>query len=276
MRYAELIRREVDEARPAAGTNILMITGKLAEQGLRRVMAAIDPDDFTYEIRALDIQVAAWLTTDLIIDGLGPIDGFDLMIIPGKVQGDADDIERELGIEVVRGPDCYSELPEFLEAVGLELDADVTPRPRIAVLGDDSEAVARFLKSTYEISEITLGDLIRDGEAQGFDADRIMSHNVMAELVRSRLVGIVPGKGYLLTGYPRTARDLGWLDSMRTRPDAIITCGETDGGLASALGTRSGHISIGSDLPSRDQQVQAYTAIEQLLSACVIKDPGES
>jgi adenylate kinase family enzyme len=276
MRYADLIRRAVDEARPAAGTNVLMITGKLAEQGLRRVMAAIAPDDFTYEIRALDIQVAAWLTTDQVIQDAGDVSGFDLMIIPGKVQGNEEDIQRELSIEVVRGPDCYSELPEFLEAVGLELSADVVTRPRIAVIGSGAAGVAYFLRKTYEVPEITLDDLVRDGEEQGIDADRMMLHNVMAELVRSRLTEITPGRGYMLTGYPRIARDLEWLDSMRAKPDAIITCGDVDPDLLSALGKRSGHIVINTEAPLRDQQVQAYAAVEQLMAACVVKDPGES
>jgi hypothetical protein len=273
MRYAELIRRPVDEARPAAGTRVLMVTGKLAEQGLRRVMAAIAPDDFTYEIRPLDIQVAAWLTADQVIQGVGDVTDFDLLIIPGKVQGDEEDMQRELGITVVRGPGCYSELPEFLEAVGLELDADVTVRPRLAVIGSTSEDVAQFLRSTYEIPLITLADLERDGAEQGIDPDRIALHNVMAELVRSRLVEIAPGRGYVLTGYPRTARDLVWLDSMRARPDAIIACGETGSDLSAALRERSGYIQISADLPTRDQQVQAYAAVEQLMATCIARDP---
>jgi hypothetical protein len=275
MRYADIIRVPVDEARPTAGTRVLMVTGKLAEQGLRRVMEAINPEDFSYEIRVLDQQVAAWLTTDQVAQEIGDVSGFDLLIIPGKVQGDEEDLQRELGIEVARGPGCYSELPDFLEATGLELSADVTTRPRIAVVGSAADGIADFLRRTYEIPQITLDDLTRDGEEQGLDPDRIALHNVMAELVRSRLVVVTPGKGYVLTGYPRTARDLEWLDSMRAKPDAIITAGDVEPALLAALGKRSGHVSISTDLPSRDQQVQAYAAVEQLMDACVVKDPGE-
>jgi hypothetical protein len=275
MRYADLIRVTVDEARPTAGTHVLMVTGKLAEQGLRRVMKAIDPEDFSYEIRVLDQQVAAWLTTDQVAREIGDVSGSDLLIIPGKVQGDEEDLQRELGIEVVRGPGCYSELPAFLEATGLELSADVTARPRIAVVGSAADDISDFLRRTYEIPSITMDDLMRDGEEQGLEPSRVVLHNVMAELVRARLVEITVGKGYVLTGYPRTVRDLEWLDSMRHKPDAIITCGNVDAALLTALGERPGHVSIPTDLPIRDQQVQAYAAVERLMAACVVKDPRE-
>ena len=46
--------------------NILFITGKLAEKGLRTVIESIENKDFTYEIRNLNVNVAALLTTDMI------------------------------------------------------------------------------------------------------------------------------------------------------------------------------------------------------------------
>ena len=68
--------------------NILFITGKLAEKGLRTVIESIENKDFTYEIRNLNVNVAALLTTDMIERRIGNIDSFDEIIIPGRVRGD--------------------------------------------------------------------------------------------------------------------------------------------------------------------------------------------
>ena len=46
--------------------NILFITGKLAQKGLKTVIESIDDKNFTYEIRNLNVNVAALLTTDMI------------------------------------------------------------------------------------------------------------------------------------------------------------------------------------------------------------------
>ena len=46
--------------------NILFITGKLAEKGLKTVINSIEDKNFSYEIRNLNVNVAALLTTDMI------------------------------------------------------------------------------------------------------------------------------------------------------------------------------------------------------------------
>ncbi len=46
--------------------NILFITGKLAEKGLKTVVNSIEDKNFSYEIRNLNVNVAALLTTDMI------------------------------------------------------------------------------------------------------------------------------------------------------------------------------------------------------------------
>ena len=50
---------------------ILFITGKLAEKNLKRVLDNMGDVNFSYEIRNLNINVAALLTTDMITRRLG-------------------------------------------------------------------------------------------------------------------------------------------------------------------------------------------------------------
>ena len=76
--------------------NILFITGKLAEKGLRTVIESIENKDFTYEIRNLNVNVAALLTTDMIERRIGNIDSFDEIIIPGRVRGDLESLKENI------------------------------------------------------------------------------------------------------------------------------------------------------------------------------------
>ena len=45
---------------------VLFITGKLAEKGLKTVINSIEDKTFSYEIRNLNVNVAALLTTEMI------------------------------------------------------------------------------------------------------------------------------------------------------------------------------------------------------------------
>ena len=62
---------------------ILFITGKLAEKGLKTIIDSIEDKKFSYEIRNLNVNVAALLTTDMIERRIGDVNDFDEIIIPG-------------------------------------------------------------------------------------------------------------------------------------------------------------------------------------------------
>ena len=59
----------------------MFITGKLAEKGLKTVINSIEDKTFSYEIRNLNVNVAALLTTEMIERRIGDVDGFDEIII---------------------------------------------------------------------------------------------------------------------------------------------------------------------------------------------------
>ena len=103
-------------------SHILFVTGKLAENNLSKILEDIKEKEFTYEIRCININVAALMTTELISKKLGPINGFDKVIIPGKARGDIKDLQKNLGVLVERGPEELKDLPALFGGESLKYD----------------------------------------------------------------------------------------------------------------------------------------------------------
>jgi dihydropteroate synthase-like protein len=122
--------------------NILFITGKLAEKNIRNILDSIKNKDFTYEIRNLNINVAALLTTEMIYRRVGNIDNFNKIILPGKVRGDIDELAKKLKIEIKRGPEELKDLPVMFGGDPLKHDlskyevhifAEITDAPNMKI-----------------------------------------------------------------------------------------------------------------------------------------------
>ena len=122
--------------------NILFITGKLAENNLKKILERIDNKDFSYEIRNLNVNVAALLTTEMISRRIGNIDNFNKIILPGKVRGDVDKLSKDLDIDIERGPEELKDLPTLFGGDALKYDlskyevhifAEITDAPNMSV-----------------------------------------------------------------------------------------------------------------------------------------------
>lgn len=224
------------EWRPDAGMHVVMVTGKLARKGLERIMKAINPEDFTYEIRVFDIAVAAWIDNQLIIDQIGDLDGVDVVLTPGKLIGDENELSKQLGVKVMRGPGCYSELPVFLEVENFEnITSDDIVRPKLIVLGkpgSGKSTFAQILAQTYEVPLLTVGNMlqtaIKDQEPVGEIATGFLEKgedippNILASLANNRLLDDDAGQGFVMEGYPATARDIQWMQDLKLEFDAIV------------------------------------------------------
>ena len=121
---------------------ILFVTGKLAEKNLRKILDSIEDKSFTYETRDLSVNVAALLTTEMIYRRIGDIEGFDKIILPGKVRGDIDELAKKLNITIVRGPEELKDLPVMFGGSPLKYDlskyevhifAEITDAPNMKV-----------------------------------------------------------------------------------------------------------------------------------------------
>ncbi|ALG68994.1 DUF6513 domain-containing protein [Beggiatoa leptomitoformis] len=93
--------------------HILFLTGKLAEANLRRVLTAIEPLPFTYEVHQLGISVAGLMTAEMIKRRLTDTKQATRIIVPGRCRGDLSLLSQDLGIPIERGTDDLKDLPEF-------------------------------------------------------------------------------------------------------------------------------------------------------------------
>ena len=91
----------------------LFLTGKLAEKSLHKVIEGLPKKSFDYEVLQIGVSVAALMTTDLIARRIKDVSQFDKIILPGRCRGDIGELTRNLGVEVVRGPEELKDLPQF-------------------------------------------------------------------------------------------------------------------------------------------------------------------
>ncbi|MDA0588711.1 MAG: DUF6513 domain-containing protein [Planctomycetota bacterium] len=128
---------------------ILFVTGRLAEEPLRRVVAELAAQTgFEGEIAVTGISVAAlthveWLARKLEITG-----EFDRVILPGWCQGEVARLAEQFGVPFERGPKDLFDLPEWFGAAtkppvdltnyDIEILAEINHAPRMS----DDEIVA--------------------------------------------------------------------------------------------------------------------------------------
>jgi hypothetical protein len=95
--------------------HFLFVTGRLAEPALRQTLQALaGADAVVPEIAVLPISVAALATTSWIGRHLAVAPYIERVYLPGLCTGDINELERQLGKPVVRGPDDLRDLPEAL------------------------------------------------------------------------------------------------------------------------------------------------------------------
>ncbi len=130
--------------------NILFITGKLAEKGLKTVIESIEDKDFTYEIRNLNVNVAALLTTDMIARRIDDVTTFDEIIIPGRVRGDLKVLERKINKKIIRGPDELKDLPIIFGAKPVKYDLS---KFETSIFGEITDALNMTVEQVIEKAE---------------------------------------------------------------------------------------------------------------------------
>ncbi|MEW4490490.1 DUF6513 domain-containing protein [Thalassoglobus sp. JC818] len=147
-----------------SGDRILFLTGRLAENLVRREVEAITSDaEFSGEIHVLGISVAALMHVDWLLKKLPENLGqYDAVIVPGLCRGDLAELTERYGMQFLRGPKEIQELRNFLgrgsnpppslEAFDIEIIAEINHAP---------------LKTRDEI--LTLADHYRNSGADRID-----------------------------------------------------------------------------------------------------------
>ena len=95
-------------------SQILFVTGKLAEPALRRTLGELAPRvGFEPHMAVLPITVAALLTTDWVAKKLTVPPGIDRILLPGLCRGDLESLAVSTGLPVALGPKDLRDLPEY-------------------------------------------------------------------------------------------------------------------------------------------------------------------
>ena len=188
---------------------VLFVTGKLAEPGLRRVLADMAPP-FAQDVAALKITVAALMTTSWIANHLDVPAGTDLVMIPGLCEGDPSAIVEKFGVPVEKGPKDLREIPRHFGraaaapdygAWDIEIVAEINNAPRLS-RREIRDAAGYFRASGADVIDIgctpglafpALGDVVSELVDAGlrvsvdsFDCDEIRTAVAAgAELVLS-------------------------------------------------------------------------------------------
>jgi dihydropteroate synthase len=124
------------------GEHIVFLTGKLAEQSLREVLAQMQPAEFSFEVIRLPINVAGLMTADFIRRHWPQPAGADRMIVPGRCRGDLAALGGGFGLPIERGPDELKDLPQFfgrshqaarLDRHDIEIFAEIVEAPELTV-----------------------------------------------------------------------------------------------------------------------------------------------
>ncbi len=132
--------------------HIVFLTGRLAQPSLERVLGAITPAAFTWEVREIGLQVAALMTADMIRRRVELPVRADRIMVPGRCRGDLDALTAHFGIPVQRGPEELKDLPRFFNRAAQPIDlneyevaifAEIVDAPKLAV--DAIVARARLL-----------------------------------------------------------------------------------------------------------------------------------
>jgi hypothetical protein len=133
----------MSEAPRRGTTRVLFVTGRLAEPALRRVLAEMAPP-FAYDVAALNITVAAlmttaWIERHLELPEQRP-EGTDLVLIPGLCEGDPQVIGEKFGVRVEKGPKDLREIPRHFGraaaardygAWDIDIIAEINNAPRL-------------------------------------------------------------------------------------------------------------------------------------------------
>ena len=122
--------------------HIVFLTGRLAQPSLERVLAAMAPAPFTWEVREIGLQVAGLMTVDMIRRRVAAPVRADRVMVPGRCRGDLESLSAHYGVPVVRGPEELKDIPRHfnqtarasdLSGYDIDIFAEIVDAPRLEV-----------------------------------------------------------------------------------------------------------------------------------------------
>ena len=125
------------------GQHYHFVTGRLAEQSLRRVVEPLaNEGEWSFTVDVLPITVAALMTPDWIARHIGDTSAATQVVLPGYCSGDLQRLQQQVHCPVRIGPKDLHALPEFFgqratrENYGgyrIEILAEINHAPRLSL-----------------------------------------------------------------------------------------------------------------------------------------------
>jgi len=143
--------RRIAAVNDAKSEHLLLLTGKLAEKSLVRMLESLPDAPFTWHVHELGLNVAGLMTADMIERRLPDAMGADRILVPGRCRGDLEALSRRFGVPVLRGPEELADLPQFFGRQARPIDlsrystiifAEIVDAPQLSVEQIESRARA--------------------------------------------------------------------------------------------------------------------------------------
>jgi dihydropteroate synthase-like protein len=170
---------------------VLVVTGRLAEKSVRRHTSEARQD---VNVTVLPVSVAAFITPKYASDALNVpgVKEYDLIMMPGAVQGDVSNVELKTGVPTFKGPLHAADLPLVLELLGeIELSKTIPASDLIReelrrrAMAEVEEAE----KDWREVMKIQGGLVIGDDGGE-VPVGRHFPMRVIAEIVNAPLLDL--------------------------------------------------------------------------------------
>ncbi|MEI6540597.1 MAG: DUF6513 domain-containing protein [Planctomycetota bacterium] len=160
---------------PNSTDTILFVTGRLAEPGLREVIAGIaEKLGFSFEITVPGIQVAALLHVNLLLKRLTVPPHISRVILPGWCHGELSELEQHFGKPFELGPRDLYDLPEYF-GLSKRRAADLS-RYSVEILAEINHATRMPLADIVSQAKALIGsgaNMIDVGGVPGESSPRI-------------------------------------------------------------------------------------------------------
>ncbi|MFX1577657.1 MAG: dihydropteroate synthase-like protein [Promethearchaeota archaeon] len=117
---------------------ILLVTGSLEAPHLRKVIEE-NPSSYSFDILELPLAVAAFLHPKYVASQIrlrGPLEKYDLIILPGMVSGDASIVSDSLGVPTFKGTRHAADLPILFDILADAENHLSTTQPADLVLDE--------------------------------------------------------------------------------------------------------------------------------------------
>ena len=168
---------------------VLVVTGRLAEESVKRYVSETEMD---VDVVALPVSVASFITPGYAADALKALGvrDYDLILMPGAVQGDVTPVEAGTNIPTFKGSPHAADIPLVLDLLGevelskttaaSELIRDAMIRKVMAEIGEVDGNWREVVKKH--------GGLVIGGEGYEIPVGRAFPMRVIAEIVNAPML----------------------------------------------------------------------------------------